>query len=159
MAAWKSTVEAFHCKASFNFAQLYTIGRAAYREVDDEKDFEFRSPSAIPWKDGARTPTVMTTADIKETIKNFVGAAKNAMEAGFDGVEIHGANGYLIDTFIQDISNQRDDEYGGCIENRSRFAYEIIKADAHAIGVNRVGLRLSPWNTYQGMRMKDDDTI
>lgn len=158
-AAWKSIVEAVHCKASFIFAQLYTIGRAACREVSDEKDVEFRGPSAIPWKAGARTPKVMTTAEIKETVQNFVQAAKNAIEAGFDGVEIHGANGYLIDTFIQDVSNQRDDEYGGCIENRSRFAYEIIKAVAHAVGVSRVGLRLSPWSTYQGMRMEDDDTI
>lgn len=158
-AAWKSIVEEVHCKASFIFAQLYTIGRAGYREVKDEKDVDFRGPSAIPWRSGARTPKVMTTTEIKETIQSFVRAAKNAVEAGFDGVEIHGANGYLIDTFIQDVSNQRDDEYGGCIENRSHFAYEIIKAVAHAIGANRVGLRLSPWSTYQGMGMKDDDTI
>lgn len=157
--AWKSIVEEVHTKASFIFAQLYTIGRAGYREVNDEKDFEFRGPSAIPWRADARTPNAMTPADIKETIRHFVRAAKNATEAGFDGVEIHGANGYLIDTFLQDVSNQRDDEYGGSIENRSRFAFEVIKAVAHAIGVNRVGLRLSPWSTYQGMRMKDDDTI
>lgn len=158
-AAWKSIVDEVHNKASFIFAQLYTIGRAGFREVNDEKDFEFRGPSAIPWRADAHTPKVMTTAEIKDTIRNFVQAGKNAMEAGFDGIEIHGANGYLIDTFIQDVSNQRDDEYGGSIENRSRFAYEVIKAVAHAIGVNRVGLRLSPWSTYQGMRMKDDDTI
>ncbi|PNP42140.1 hypothetical protein TGAMA5MH_05821 [Trichoderma gamsii] len=157
--AWKSIVDEVHAKASFIFAQLYTIGRAGYREVNDEKDFEFRGPSAIPWRADARTPKAMTPADIKETIRHFVRAAKNAMEAGFDGVEIHGANGYLIDTFLQDVSNQRDDEYGRSIENRSRFAFEVIKAVAHAIGVNRVGLRLSPWSTYQGMRMKDDDTI
>lgn len=158
-ADWKSIVDEIHNKASFIFAQLYTIGRAGHREVNDEKDFEFRGPSAIPWRADARTPKAMTTADINETIRNFVQAAKNAVKAGFDGVEIHGANGYLIDTFIQDVSNQRDDGYGGSIENRSRFAYEVIKAVGHAIGVNRVGLRLSPWSTYQGMRMKDDDTI
>lgn len=80
-------------------------------------------------------------------------------KAGFDGVEIHGTNGYLIDIFVQDVSNQRDEEYGGSVENRSRLAYEVIKAVAHETGVNKVGLRLSPWSTYQGMRMKDDDTI
>ncbi|KAL7899722.1 hypothetical protein HDV63DRAFT_393714 [Trichoderma sp. SZMC 28014] len=158
-AAWKSIVDEIHTKASFIFAQLYKIGRAGYREVNDENEFEFRGPSAIPWRADARKPKIMTTADIKETIRNFVQAAKNAVEAGFDGIEIHGANGYLVDTFIQDVSNQRDDEYGGNIENRSRFAYDVIKAVAHAIGVNRVGLRLSPWSTYQGMRMKDNDTI
>ncbi|KAK1248776.1 hypothetical protein MKX08_006996 [Trichoderma sp. CBMAI-0020] len=158
-AAWKSIVDEVHIKASFIFAQLYTIDRVGYREENDEKDFEARGPSAIPWRADARTPKVMTIAEIKETIRNFIQAARNAVEAGFDGVEIHGANGYLIDTFIQDVSNQCDDEYGGSIENRSRFAYEVLKAVAHAIGVNRAGLCLSPWSTYQGMRMKDDDTI
>ncbi|KAL6897018.1 hypothetical protein GGI43DRAFT_428805 [Trichoderma evansii] len=159
IGAWKTIVDAVHCKASFIFAQIYTIGRAADRETGYEKDVELRGPSAIPWKAGARTPKIMTATEVKGTIQNFVQAAKNAIEAGFDGVEINGANGYLIDTFTQDVSNQRDDEYGGCIENRSRFACEIVKAVGHAIGVNRVGLRLSPWSTYQGMRMKDDETI
>ncbi|KAL7924643.1 hypothetical protein ACQKWADRAFT_330974 [Trichoderma austrokoningii] len=157
--AWKSVVDEVHCKASFIFAQLYTTGRAGYKKVNDEKDVEFRGPSAIPWRASARTPKAMTKAEIRGTIQHFVQAAKNAVEAGFDGVEIHGANSYLIDTFIQDVSNQRDDEYGGSVENRSRVAYEVIRAVAHAIGVKRVGLHLSPWSTYQGMRMKDDDTI
>jgi NADPH2 dehydrogenase len=159
IAAWKSIVEAVHVKASFIFAQLYAMGRAAYPEVGEAKDMVLRGPSAIPWNAEAPTPNVMTTAEIKDTVQNFVQAAKNAVEAGFDGVELNGANGYLIDNFIQDVSNQRDDEYGGSIENRSRFAHEIMKAVAHAIGIKRVGLRLSPWSTYQGMRMRDDDTI
>jgi NADPH2 dehydrogenase len=118
-AAWKSIVDEVHCKASFIFAQLYTIGRAGHREVNDERDFDFKGPSAISWRADARAPRVMTTTEIKETIQSFVQAAKYAIEAGFDGVEIHAANGYLIDTFIQDVSNQREDEYGGSVENRS----------------------------------------
>lgn len=158
-AAWKSIVDEIHTKASFIFAQLYTIGHAGYREFNNEKEFEFRGPSAVPWRADACKPKIMTTAEMKEIKRNFVQAAKNAVEAGFDGIEIHDANGNLIDTLVQDVSNQRDDEYGGNIENRSGFAYEVIKAVAHAIGVNRVGLCLSPWNTYRGMRLKDNDTI
>ncbi|KAM0251512.1 hypothetical protein ACHAQJ_008134 [Trichoderma viride] len=159
IAAWEPIVEAVHVKASFIFAQLCAMGLAAYSDVGEAKDVVLRGPSAIPWNAGASTPKVMTTAEIKDTIRDFVQAAKNAVEAGFDGVELQAANGYLIDNFIQDVSNQRDDEYGGSIENRSRFAHEIMKAVSHAIGIKRVGLRLSPWSTYQGMRMKDDDTI
>lgn len=79
----------------------------------------------------------------------------NAINAGFDGVECHGANGYLVDQFIQDVSNKRNDEYGGSVENRSRLLNDVIKSVVNAIGPERVGLRLSPWSTFQGMRMED----
>lgn len=82
-------------------------------------------------------------------------AARNALDAGFDGVEIHGAGGYLIDQFTQDVCNNRDDEYGGSIENRSRFLLEVASAVSNAVGPERVGIRLSPWQRYQGMRMED----
>ena len=82
-------------------------------------------------------------------------ASENAISAGFDGVECHGANGYLVDQFIQDVSNKRNDEYGGSVENRSRLINDIMKAVVDAVGPERVGLRLSPWSTFQGMGMKD----
>jgi NADPH2 dehydrogenase len=77
------------------------------------------------------------------------------VEAGFDGVEIHGANGYLVDQFLQDRSNARGDEYGGSVENRSRFAVEVVKAVVEAVGAERTAVRLSPWSRWQGMGMKD----
>jgi NADPH2 dehydrogenase len=97
----------------------------------------------------------MTAEDIKSFISAYVQAARNAVEAGFDGVELHGANGYLIDQFIQDVSNQRTDDYGGSVENRARFAIEATTAVVSAIGADKVGIRLSPYSTFQGMRMKD----
>jgi len=95
-------------------------------------------------------PRALTTGEIKEYIAAYVTAANNAIRAGFDGVEVHGANGYLIDQFIQDVSNNRTDEYGGSVENRARFALEIVDAVVEAIGAERTGIRLSPWNTFQG---------
>lgn len=83
-------------------------------------------------------------------MQDYAQAAKNAVEAGFDGVEIHSANGYLLDQFLQDVSNDRTDEYGGSIERRSRFTLEVVKAVSDAIGADRTGIRLSPWNDFQG---------
>ncbi|KAK0455325.1 FMN-linked oxidoreductase, partial [Desarmillaria tabescens] len=90
------------------------------------------------------------TSHIHEYTQLFVQASLNAIEAGFDGVEIHGANGYLLDQFTQDVSNHRTDEYGGSIENRTRFPLEVVDAVVKAIGEERTGYRVSPWNTYQG---------
>ena len=95
-------------------------------------------------------------AEIKQYIHWHATAAKNAVErAGFDGVEVHGANGYLVDQFLQDVSNARTDEYGGSIENRARFALEVMDALVDAVGASRSAIRLSPWSTYQDMRMED----
>ena len=83
-------------------------------------------------------------------MQQYVTAAKNAIEAGFDGVEVHGANGYLIDQFLQDVSNTRTDEYGGSIENRARLALEVVDSLVKAIGAPKVGIRLSPWEIVEG---------
>ncbi|KAJ8131519.1 hypothetical protein O1611_g2103 [Lasiodiplodia mahajangana] len=135
------------------FLQIAALGRAAQIEVAKQEGVSIVGPSAIPIDEGAPTPQAMTIEEIKQSIQDFVTAAKNAISAGFDGVEVHGANGYLIDQFIQDVSNKRDDDYGGSVANRSRFADDIMKAIADAIGPERVGLRLSPWSPFQGMRM------
>ena len=95
-------------------------------------------------------------AEIKKFVQQYAVAAKNAIEgAGFDGVEVHGANGYLIDQFLQDVTNKRTDEYGGSIENRARFGLEVMDAIVAAVGPTKTAIRLSPWSTYQDMRMED----
>ncbi|KAM0282922.1 hypothetical protein ACHAQH_002733 [Verticillium albo-atrum] len=99
-------------------------------------------------------PKEMSDFEIWSCIEDFKMAAQNAIKAGFDGVEIHGANGYHIDQFSQDTVNHRTDSWGGSVEKRSRCAIEVARAVTGAIGSNEVGMRLSPWSTFQGMRMQ-----
>ncbi|KAF2965036.1 hypothetical protein GQX73_g8541 [Xylaria multiplex] len=155
VAAWKTITDEVHSKGCFIFCQLFAMGRAANAEVAKAEGISIVGPSPIPIDESAPIPHPMTIEEIKQTVQEFAAASENAVSAGFDGVEIHGANGYLIDQFIQDVSNKRDDEYGGSIKNRSRYIVEILKASTHAIGPERVGLRLSPWSLFQGMRMED----
>ncbi|KAF5647139.1 NADPH2 dehydrogenase [Fusarium sp. NRRL 52700] len=137
IAAWKTITNAVHAKGGFIFCQLWALGRVA-------------NPKIVPhvWSAGS------VPFDAKGT--GFVGhyrqAALNAIEAGFDGVEIHGANGYLIDQFLQTNSNNRTDSYGGTLENRFRFPLKVLNAVCEAIGSNRVGIRMSPFSRFQGMR-------
>lgn len=93
----------------------------------------------------------LLSPEIKDYVQYYTNAAKNAMRAGFDGVEIHNANGYLPDQFLQDVANKRTDEYGGSIENRARFTLEIVDSISSAIGGNKVGIRFSPWGEFNGM--------
>ncbi|EHK43606.1 Hypothetical protein TRIATDRAFT_33231 [Trichoderma atroviride IMI 206040] len=153
--AWKTVTDEVHRNGSFIIAQMFHVGRAAVPEIAAKEGIEIVSSSAIPHGPDAPVPRELTVAEIKQIVKDFQTAAKNAIRAGFDGVELHAANGYLLDSFIQDVSNTRTDEYGGSIENRSRFAYEVMKAVGDAIGPQRVGMRFSPWSTFQGMRMED----
>jgi NADPH2 dehydrogenase len=97
----------------------------------------------------------MTEEEIQQSIQDYAQAAKNAIEAGFDGVEIHGANGYLVDQFFQDVSNKRTDKWGGSIENRARFGVEVTKAVVAAVGADRTAIRLSPFSEFQGMKEAD----
>lgn len=101
------------------------------------------------------TPEEMTEQDIWDAIHDFAQAAKNAIAAGFDGVEIHAANGYLGDQFLQDVSNKRTDSWGGSIPNRAKFVTELTKAVSNAIGADRTGVRLSPFSDFQNMLMDD----
>ena len=154
---WKEVTEAVHAKGSFIFLQIAAIGRAAIPAIlKKEGGFDLVGPSAIPMNADSETPTALTDAEIREYINDFATAARNAMKAGFDGVEIHGGNGYLVDQSWQDVSNRRTDSWGGCVENRARFGLEIAKAVIAAVGdCKKVAIRLSPWSTYQGMRMAD----
>lgn len=153
IAGWRAVTDQVHDKGSFIFCQIFAMGRAADEELSRKDGVEILGPSPIPMDEAAPVPRSMTLDEIEKTVQDFATAAQNAMLAGFDGVEVHGANGYLIDQFNQDNSNQRHDEYGGSVENRSRFIDEIMKAVVAAIGPERVGLRLSPWSLFQGMKM------
>jgi NADPH2 dehydrogenase len=155
VAAWKTITDEVHSRGCFMFCQIFAMGRAADFEVARKEGTQIIAPSAIPIEEGAAVPRAMTIDEIQQIVLDFIEASKNAIRAGFDGVEIHGANGYLLDQFIQDVSNKRRDDYGGSVENRSRLLDEVIKAVVGAIGPKRVGLRLSPWSTFQGMRMDD----
>lgn len=109
-------------------------------------------PSASIINSGIHAPQHLTIPEIHEFVQLHALAADNAVnKAGFDGVEIHGANGYLIDQFFQDVSNKRTDEYGGSLEGRLRFGLEVVEAVTKVVGQERVGIRLSPWATFQGV--------
>lgn len=155
ISQWKQITNAVHANGSHMFLQLWALGRVAVPEVAAAEGFEIVSSSANPLEPGGATPKELSKEEIQDFVKAYAQAARNAMEAGFDGVEIHGAGGYLPDQFTEDTCNQRTDEYGGSVENRSRFLLEIARAVSDAIGSNRVGVRLSPWQRYQGMRMDD----
>ena len=155
IAGWKSVTEAVHKKGSFIYMQLWALGRAAdAKNLEQEFGKKVVSASDIPFKGGAQ-PTPLTEEQIWEFIGLYKQAALNAIEAGFDGVEIHGANGYLVDQFLQDKSNKRTDAWGGSVEKRARFGLEVAKAVVSAVGAERTAIRLSPYSPFQGMRMPD----
>ncbi|KAJ5641697.1 Aldolase-type TIM barrel [Penicillium lividum] len=155
IAAWKEVTDAVHAKGSYIYLQIWALGRVAPPDgLKTMGDFVPVSSSATPF-DGGAVPHALTESEIQEWIQDYAQAAKNAIAAGFDGVEIHGANGYLIDQFTQDTCNKRTDSWGGSVENRARFALEVTKAVAEAVGADRTGIRLSPFSIFQGMRMED----
>ncbi|OMQ08189.1 alkene reductase [[Flexibacter] sp. ATCC 35103] len=162
---WKLTTDAVHKNGSRIFLQLWHVGRVSSSKVNGLQPL---APSALTAQntsvyifDGAPNgdatfvpvdePREMTKTDIDTVIQQFIQGAKNALEAGFDGVEIHGANGYLIDQFLRSNSNKRTDEYGGTIENRIRLLIEISAAVANAIGKEKTGVRLSPFISFKDM--------
>lgn len=155
--AWKKITDAVHAKGSYIFCQLWAMGRAAVPEIVRKEAGEdaFVSSSAIPMEVGGPEPKELNEEEIWAYIEDYANGARNAIKAGFDGVEVHCANGYLIDQFIQDTCNKRTDTWGGSVENRSRFALEATKAAVGAIGAERVGVRLSPFSSFQGMKMTD----
>ncbi|KAF9462814.1 hypothetical protein BDZ94DRAFT_1260391 [Collybia nuda] len=157
VSAWKEVVDGVHANGSYIFLQLWALGRTSFPDElkADDPSFDLVGPSAIPVDSQKSIPRPLTIPEIEEYVQLYGQAAKNASEAGFDGVEIHGANGYLVDQFLQDVTNQRTDAYGGSIENRSRFGLEVIDAVVKAVGAGRTGIRLSPWSPFQGMRMED----
>ena len=158
---WKKVADAVHAKGGKIFMQLMHTGRVSH-SANMPEGAKVVAPSAISadgdmWTDTqgmqkTELPHAMTTAEVEATIQEYVHAAKNAIAAGFDGVEIHAANGYLPNQFLNPHSNTRTDQYGGSIENRSRFVLEIAQQIADAIGVEKTGIRFSPYNPYNGMQ-------
>lgn len=158
--AWERVTRAVHEKGSYIYLQLWALGRTANPQFMQQQGFDdILSSSDVPMKSlfsgETHYPRPMTASEIYDAITDFEKAAKNAIKAGFDGVEIHGANGYLVDQFIQDVSNKRTDSWGGSVPNRSRFAFEVTSTVAEAVGHDRTAIRLSPWSRFQEMRMAD----
>ena len=142
--AWREVTDSVHAKGCFIFCQLWALGRAADPKILAAAGHKVISSSNIPIPEDGAVPEPLGEEGIREFIRDYADAAKNAIGAGFDGVEIHGANGYLCDQFLQDKCNDRKDRWGGSIENRSRFGLEVARAVASAIGAQRTGHRMSP---------------
>ncbi|KAJ8116176.1 hypothetical protein OPT61_g2337 [Boeremia exigua] len=153
IAGWRKVTDAVHAKGSYIYCQLWALGRTAEIDVAAKESVTVKSSSNLRCDEQHPVPVPMTIEDIKTTIQDYAQAAKNAIAAGFDGVELHGANGYLIDQFTQDTCNKRTDQYGGSIENRSRFAVEVVQAVVDAVGADRTGIRLSPFSKFNDMKM------
>lgn len=165
VAAWKKVTDAVHAKGGLMVLQLWHGGRACHPALN--AGAQPVAPSALRIErgevhtpDGKKpyvTPRELRDDEIPGIIEGFKKAAENAKRAGFDGVEIHGANGYLLDQFLRDGSNKRSGAYGGSIENRARLTLDVVDAASAVFGWDRVGLRLSPLNGVNGM--KDSDPV
>jgi N-ethylmaleimide reductase len=163
VAGWKQVTDAVHAKGGQIVLQIWHGGRSCHPLMNDGAIPV--APSAIPiTNDEIRTPTgkvahvtprALEDAEIPTIIAGFKAAAVNAKAAGFDGVEIHGANGYLLDEFLRDGSNQRSGAYGGSVENRARLLLEVLAATIEVWGSDRVGVRVSPLNSYNSMQDSD----
>lgn len=164
VAGWKRVTDTVHGKGGKIFVQFMDCGRIGH-PLNLPAGARVVGPSAIAAAGEMYTdakgmqpfpvPEAMTEADIAASRDAYVLSAKNAMAAGFDGVELHGANGYLIEQFIRPTSNQRTDRYGGSIENRARFGLEVAEAVGTAIGKDKVGIRLSPFGVFNDMPLYD----
>ncbi|WP_334112302.1 alkene reductase [Paucihalobacter sp.] len=163
---WKHVTQKVHDKGGKIFIQLWNVGRMSHPDFHNGElplapsaiNPNSKSYTPAGFKDTV-TPKAMTIEDIQTTVADFAKAAKNAVEAGFDGVEIHSSNGYLFHQFFNNASNQRTDQYGGSIENKARFLFEVLEAVKNEIPVERIGLRLNPslHNAF-GMTL-DEETI
>lgn len=159
IAGWKKVTDAVHAKGGKIVIQLWHVGRISHPSLLNGETPV--APSAVKPAGQAFTfqgpvdyvtPRALEASELPGIVADYVQAAKNALKAGFDGVEIHSANGYLLDQFLRDGSNQRTDNYGGSIENRARLLMEVTKSVVAAIGADKVGLRLSPVNPFNDMK-------
>lgn len=162
---WRGVTNRVHDKGSKIFLQLMHTGRVSH-ELNMPEGAEILAPSAVKssgemWTDQKENqpfpvPKEMTREDIEQTIREHVTAAKNALEAGFDGIEVHSANGYLLEQFLNPGVNKREDEYGGSIENRCKFVLEVTAAIVDAVGKEKVGIRVSPYGAFGDMPVYDE---
>jgi N-ethylmaleimide reductase len=162
VAGWRMVTDAVHAKGGFLFAQLWHVGRISHSSLHPEVGLPV-SASAIAPTEGKtftaafemvefETPRALAIEELPRIVADYVHAARCAQEAGFDGVELHSANGYLLDQFLEDGVNHRRDAYGGSIENRARLLLEVVDAVIAVWGAGRVGVRLSPWGKFNSMR-------
>jgi N-ethylmaleimide reductase len=161
IAGWKRVVDAVHAKGGIIVLQLWHVGRVSHSSLQPGGVLPV-APSAVAIGDELKamtsdgkgaayeTPRALSTDEVVEIVAAYGQAARNAKAAGFDGVEVHGANGYLVEQFLQSRSNQRTDRYGGSIENRARFLLEVTQAVIDVYGRDRVGVRLSPFGIANG---------
>ena len=163
VAGWRLVTQAVHQKGGHIFLQLWHVGRISHPSLQPDNQLPV-APSAIkpageaPTYDGMQAyvePRALATDELPGIVEDYVNAARNAMQAGFDGVEIHSANGYLLDQFLRDGSNKRNDAYGGPVENRARLLREVVTAVCDAVGNNKVGVRLSPENAFNDINDSD----
>jgi N-ethylmaleimide reductase len=165
---WKAVTDAVHAKGGLMVAQLWHVGRVSITAYQPDGRPAV-GPSAIAAEGQAmkedftmvpfETPRALSVEEISGIIADYAHAADMAKKAGFDGVEVHAANGYLIDQFLKDGSNQRDDRYGGSVENRLRFMLEVVSAVVAVWGADRVGIRLSPSNGSNGTKESDPASV
>ncbi|MEH6680597.1 MAG: alkene reductase [Sediminicola sp.] len=161
--AWKKVTKSVHENGGIIIAQLWHTGRVGH-SIDRNGKLPL-APSALPIRgmqhftsQGMKeyeTPQEITLEEIKQTISDYGQAAKNAIEAGFDGVELHAANGYLPSQFLAESSNQRIDGYGGSIQNKARFVLEVMQELIHSVGGDKVGIKISPFHPYGDMILDD----
>lgn len=154
IAGWKKVVDAIHANGGYVYLQLWHVGRISHSSLQPGGGLPV-APSAIPavgkvatasgTREPFETPRALATEEIPGIVAAYAQAARNALAAGFDGVEVHAANGYLLEQFLHKASNQRTDAYGGPIENRARLALEVTQAVVDVCGADRVGIRLSPY--------------
>lgn len=166
--AWRPVVAAAKFKGAAVYAQLWHVGRQAHSSVQPD-GLPPWAPSAIPivgWKYRSpagripfETPRELSVAGIAEIVEQFAVAARNAFDAGFDGVELHAANGYLFDQFLNSGSNARTDQYGGSVTNRLRFLNEVLDAVSQVIPIHRVGIRLSPSSSWMDVLDPDKEAL
>jgi N-ethylmaleimide reductase len=167
IAGWKCVTQAVHVAGGPVVCQLWHVGRISHPSFQPGGQAPV-APSAIK-PDGQAftakgfepipTPRALDTAEIPAIVEQYAQAARNALAAGFDGVEVHGANGYLIDQFLRDRTNQRTDRYGGSFENRSRFLLEVVDAVIAAVGAERTGVRISPQNEQNDIADSDPQSL
>jgi N-ethylmaleimide reductase len=160
VAGWKKVTDAVHAKGGKIVIQLWHVGRISHPSLLPN-GAQPVAPSAIKPKGKAFTyqglvdyvePRALALSELPSIVADYVHATKCALAAGFDGVEIHAANGYLLDQFLRDGTNKREDEYGGSIENRSRLLLEVTKAVVEVAGSDKVGIRISPVNPFNDMK-------
>ncbi|MFC9942457.1 alkene reductase [Streptomyces pratensis] len=165
VAGWRRVTDAVRAEGGRMFLQIQHGGRAGHPDTSGLTPVA-PSPIALPetiHTPAGRVPSVvpreMTADDIASTVADFASAARNAIEAGFEGVEVHSANGHLLHQFLAQGTNRRTDGYGGSVDHRIRFVVEVTEAVAAAIGPDRVGLRVSPWSTVNGVEEGDTEEI